>query len=134
MPFRYWFASVWAVVLLGGCVTTAPPLSSVEEARIEYGAPPQAHEKAIRDYFAKSLFEPEAARYRFGQPFRGYIQAGPLLGGKVQEAGYIVEVWLTAKNQAGGSLPERHLGVLIKNGEVVLELTEGELGEVRRPR
>ena len=121
------------LILLSGCVATAPPLSPQELSQIDYGPAPGNYEKIIKDHFAKTLFEPETAQYRFGKPFRGYQVSGPLLGGKVLEAGYVVEVWLKAKDRAGGFLPERHLGVLLKNGEVSIQLTESELSEVKRP-
>ena len=125
------FMGPLALLLLAGCATTPPsPASAV--AKIEYGAYPDNHEQIVKDYFAKSLPEPAAAQYRIEKPFAGYVVGGPLLGGKVQVAGYFVELWLTAKDRTGTLRPERHLGLLILNGEVLMELTPSELANVKR--
>jgi hypothetical protein len=128
-------APVLCFLLWSGCATVntpPPPLSPQEISRIDYGQPPENYEKVIKDYFAQTLFEPDAARYRFGKPVAGYMQDGRLMGGKLRDAGYVVEIWITVKNRSGGFLPEAHLGILIKNGEVRLELSESELSEVKR--
>ena len=125
------FLGPLALLQLAGCATTPPPPASAA-ARIEYGAYPENHEQIVKDYFAKSLAEPAAAQYRIEKPFAGYIIGGPLLGGKVQIAGYFVELRLTAKDSTGTSRPERHLGLLIFNGEVLMELTPPELANVKR--
>ncbi|MBI4662847.1 MAG: hypothetical protein HY735_28870 [Verrucomicrobia bacterium] len=117
--------------LIAAC-ETRPPTPSAPVASIDYGPYPQNFEQIVKDHFAKSLLEPASAQYRFGRPFAGYTVAGPLLGGKVQEAGYFVEIWLKAKDRTGGYLPEQRLGVLIKNGEVLMELREMELEKVKR--
>ena len=122
------------IIWLSGCVATAPSLSPQEVGTIDYGSYPENYEQVIQDHFAKTLFEPAAAQYRFGKPFQGFLQAGPLLGGKVQDAGYVVDVWLKAMDRSGAYMPEKHLGVLIKDGEVLMELAEGELAGVRRPQ
>jgi len=125
------FLGPLALLLLAGCATTQPsPANAV--AKIEYGAFPDNCELTVKDYFAKSLAEPAAAQYRIEKPFAGYIIGGPLMGGKVQVAGYFVELWLTAKDRTGTFRPERHLGLLIFNGEVLMELTPSELANVRR--
>lgn len=128
--------AVLALIMIGfaGCVATTPALSPQEVGTIDYGSYPENFEQVIKDHFAKTLSDAAAAQYRFGKPFQGFLQSGPLLGGKVQDAGYVVEVWLKAKDRSGAYLPEKHLGVLLKNGEVLMELAEGELAGVRRPQ
>lgn len=119
------------LVIFSGC-ESARSTSAPTPTQIDYGAYPENYEQIVKAHFAKTLNEPDAAQYRFGKPFAGYTLAGPLLGGKVEDAGYFVEVWLKAKDRVGNYLPERHLGVLIKNGEALMELNESELAAVKR--
>jgi hypothetical protein len=120
-------------MLLSGCVATPPPPPSQQElAKLDFGPYPEGYEKLVKDHFAKTLFQPESAQYRFGVPYTGYLQHGPLLGGKIQDAGYFVDVWVRAKDRSNGYLPEKHLLVLMKNGEVLMELSEQEIGTVKR--
>ena len=109
-----------------GC-ETALSSSGGASKRIDYGAYPENYEQIIKEHFAKTLHEPSAAQFRMGKPFAGYIKAGPLFGGKIEEAGYLVEVWLKAKDRSGAYLAERRLGALLKNGDVLMELTSSEL-------
>lgn len=119
------------LLLLPGCATTETT-APLDAAKIDYGAYPENFEQIVKDHFTKTRNDPGAAQFRFGKPFSGYIQEGPLMGKKVQDAGYFVEVWLKAKDRTGNYLPERALGVLIKNGEVLMELNPSELQNVKR--
>jgi len=121
------------VCLLGafGCETASTGGGSVP-AKIDYGAYPENYEQIVKDHFAKTLHDASTAQYRFSKPFAGYLKAGPLMGGKVEEAGHFVELWLKAKDRSGAYLSERRLGVLVKNGEVLMELTAAELDKVVR--
>jgi hypothetical protein len=120
-------------MLLSGCVATPPPPPSQQVlSKLDFGKYPDGYEKLIKDHFAKSLFQPESVQYRFAVPYTGYVQEGPLLGGKIQDAGYFVDVWVKAKDRSGGYLPEKHILVLMKNGEVLMELSEQEFGTVKR--
>ena len=119
------------VVLLAAAGCESPSSSSGgASAKIDYGTYPENYEQIIKEHFAKTLYEPGAAQFRIGKPFTGYIKAGPLFGGKVEEAGYLVEVWLKAKDRSGAYLAERRLGALLKNGDVLMELTSSELDAV----
>jgi len=133
MPYmrRLLYLSPFLVLILAGCVTPPPPAPEQVAAQ-DFGNYPENYEALIEAHFAKTLFQPEAARYRFGTPFKGYIQEGPLLGGRIQDTGYFVEVWVRAKDRSGAYLPEQHRGVLIKNGEVLMEFTAAELPTVQR--
>ncbi|MBM3840937.1 MAG: hypothetical protein FJ398_23880 [Verrucomicrobia bacterium] len=115
-----------AVFLSGafGCETAPSAGGGNAATKVDYGAYPDNYEQIVRSHFG-------AAECRLGKPFAGYVKAGPLMGGKVLEAGYFVEAWLKAKDQ---SSPERRLGVLVKNGEVLMQLSAKELDEVERAR
>lgn len=126
------FLAGLSLLILHGCATAPPPLAQEDVQKIDYGTYPENYEALIKGHFAKTLHEPESAQYRFGKPYAGFIQHGPLLGGKVLDAGYFAEVWLKAKDRSGGYLPEKHLAVLIKNAEVLLELTAEEFGTIKR--
>ena len=125
------FLGLLVLLQLAGCATTSPPPASAVAA-IEYGVFPENHEQIVKDYFAKSLPEPATAQYRMEKPFAGYLVGGPVLRGKVHVAGYFVELRLTAKDRTGTPRPERHLALLIFNGEVLMELTPSELANVKR--
>ena len=118
---------------LPACATPEPPpVTQQDLTKIDYGSPPQDYEQVVKDYFTKTLREPESTQFRFGLPFKGYLQHGALLGGQVAEAGYFVEVWLKLKSPTGEYLPERRLAVLIKNGEVLIRLREAEINGIKR--
>lgn len=123
---------IFCIALLCGCVSPPPPLSQQELSTVGYGRYPDDYEKIIKDHFAKTLSEADSAQYRFGTPYSGYLQEGPLLGGKIQDAGYFVDVRIKAKDRSGKYRAEKHVGVLIKNGEVLMELTSEELVKVKR--
>jgi hypothetical protein len=116
-----------AVLWLGvfGCETAPVGGASSIPAKIDYGPYPDNYEQVIKERFGE-------AEYRLGKPFAGHIKAGPLMGGKVLEAGYFVELWLSAKDRSGALLPERRVGALMKNGEVLMQLSAKELDEVVR--
>lgn len=119
--------------LLSGCATAPPPPIAPEVvATLDYGPRPDNYQELIKRYFAQTLHDPASARFRFGEPYTGYLQQGLLLGGRVQQAGYFVDVWVQAKMPSGEYTPEKHLVVLIKNGEVLMELTEQDAQRIKR--
>jgi hypothetical protein len=63
------------------------------------------------------LVRPDTAIYRFETPRRGYDQAGLLAGGR-KRFGWIVPVWIKAKNALGIYLPERKHYIFIGEGLV----------------
>lgn len=126
---------VWLFVIIvaqWGCSTPAPPepLTSSEISAIEYGKYPEDYKQLIRAYFAKTLANVDEAKFRFGEPYKGYLQHGPLFGGKVLASGYFVDVWL--KLDGAGGETEQHVGVVIKDGEVLMQLSPEELQQVKR--
>lgn len=83
--------------LLGGCAGLAPLPPNPD-----FGPPPVAYEESIKAHMETMLKDPESARYRFGQPRKGYANRGMAYGGQVLFVGYVVPVQVNAKNSFGG--------------------------------
>jgi hypothetical protein len=133
-PMNYLLRFVCLAVVLSAisCATSPPPLAPVETAKLDYGPYPENYEQLIKDYFGKTLHDAAAAQFRFGKPYTGYLQHGKLLAGRLQEAGYFTDVWVKAKTASGALTPEKHVVVLIKNGEVLMELADAEIDRIQK--
>lgn len=106
-----------AVAMLGGCAGLAPlPANS------DFGPRPVAYEEAIKTHMERSLKDPDSARYRFGQPRKGYANKGMAFGGQVIFVGYIVPVQINAKNSFGGYTGFKPFQAMVYGG------TRGVLG------
>jgi hypothetical protein len=67
------------------------------------GVLPKNYQTMIRGYFSMpgQLLDPYSAVYRFESPHKGSVKDGVFVGGKVHY-GWIVPVWINAKNSFGG--------------------------------
>lgn len=125
-----------AIILpwLIGCAVTLPPppLTPTEVAAIDFGAVPDNYQQLIIDYFRQTEPNADASDFRFGEPFKGYLQQGPLFGGKVMFSGYFVDVWFKTAAAPGTTPTEQHVGVVIRNGQVLMQLSPEEMQQVKR--
>jgi len=99
------------VATLSGC---AAPLTQEELASADYGKYPSDYENIIKSYMDIRLKDPDSARYQFlNTPQTGWNR----LGGK--KFGYIVCVYINAKNSFGGYVGNRINYFMINNGNVI---------------
>ena len=117
-----------------GCAspTGLPEAGVAAPTAIDCGPYPENYEKLIKAYFAETLFEPESAQYRMEKPYAGQWRAGRVLGAGAIHGGYIVDLAIRAKNRSGGYLPEKPVSVFIRNGAVLMELSDAEMKNVHR--
>ena len=110
------------VALVGGCATK-PTLEELASA--DYGQYPSNYELIIKNYMQGTLKDPNSARYQFlNSPKSGWTN----LGGK--KFGYIVCVYINAKNSYGGYVGNRMSYFMIKNDRVIdASHGDGDYGE-----
>jgi hypothetical protein len=107
-----------AVVLVGGCAS-GEKLDPVALKAADYGTFPTDYENIVKAYYQTRLKDPYSAQYRFTEPYQGYLRATPIVGGKPTKFGYIVEVYVNAKNSFGGYVGEELERLFIRNGVCV---------------
>lgn len=99
-------------ILLSGCAGLAPLPPNAD-----FGPPPVAYEEAIKAHMEAKLKDPDSAKYRFGQPRKGYANKGMALGGQVIFVGYVVPFQVNAKNSFGGYTGFKPFQALVHGGE-----------------
>ena len=116
-PILKAFLSIAMVCFFIGCASVAeiPP---EQKASADYGDYPDNYEQLIKDYFEVRLFDPYTANYKFSKPIKGYTRKAPVVGGGIHEFGYVVIVWINAKNRMGGYVGIKRYPMFIKNGVV----------------
>jgi hypothetical protein len=77
--------------------------AETQTRNISFGQLPKNYQTVIRGYYSMPghLLDPYSAVYRFDSPMKGYVKDGFLVGGKFHY-GWIVPVWINAKNAFGG--------------------------------
>ena len=103
--------------LVVGCASVAK-ITPEQKASADYGAYPDNYQQLIKEYFEVRLFDPYSAKYKFSEPIKGYTRKAPVIGGGVHEFGYVVIVWVNAKNRMGGYVGLKRYSMFIKNGQV----------------
>ncbi len=107
------------LLAMSGCAAIPPNKAEIE--KLDYGAPLTIdYEKSIKDSLEKVLFDPYSAQYKFESPqrywYRGYSL--PLSRGQLH-AGYLVIVWVNAKNRFGAYTGMEKYRFLFRNNEVI---------------
>ena len=94
--------------------------------KINFGQLPNNYETVIRGYYSMPghLLDPYSAVYRFAPPMKGMVQDGVFVGHK-KHYGWIVPIWINAKNAFGGYAGAQRYYVMFysENGNVV-DVTE----------
>ena len=115
-------AALATVPLINGC-STMPTREEI--SKLDYGAPLTIdYEKTFKDYFEKALFDPYSAQYKFEPPQQYWYKpsvfyGGPLLSRGPLYAGYMVIVWVNAKNRFGAYVGMKKHGFLFKDNELI---------------
>ncbi len=114
-------------LLFNGCAGIP---SKEKITSLNYGNPPKGNYKTkAKDFFKSSLKDPDSAQYvRWEEPVRFWVTLmalnSPLYLAEKQSAytplaGYMVFVWINAKNGFGGYSGAQRYGVLFKNDAIV---------------
>ncbi|MDX7999345.1 hypothetical protein FE394_09045 [Xenorhabdus sp. Reich] len=115
-----------SLLLMSGCTTLQPPTQE-EMSSANYGELPGNYEEQIKNAMSASLKDPYTAHYRFLKPFKGYTQDGEWSPSKGSVAyGWIVPVYVNAKNSYGGYVGERRY-VYIFSGGVLYDTTTNDM-------
>ena len=113
-------AMVLGLLVISGCA--AIPISHDQLENIDCGPYPENYEQIVKSYFEMKLFDPFSVQYKFDQPYKGYTRKAPIVGGGLDEFGYILTIWVNAKNRMGGYVGWKRRILLIRNGEVITEI------------
>lgn len=103
-------------LLLSGCAATA--ITREEVQAMDFGPYPDKYEEAVPALFSTMLKDPYSARYRYTKgPYKAYLREAPVAGGKPVVFGYIVEVWVNAKNSFGGYTGDKFYRVFLRGNQ-----------------
>ena len=112
------------VIALCGCATMPSPQ---EIANIDYGPSISVdYKEAIKSLMAESLFDPYAARYRFGAPAQYWVKFPPLRGGGLV-AGYAVATKINGKNRMGAYIGYQDYLFIFKNDRIIKTLSPDDV-------
>jgi len=103
------------LIFLVGCASTQP--TSEELAAADYGVRPENYETIIKKFMSLVLKDPESARYQFREPYKGYTKRPLIQGGGVDKFGWMVEVYINAKNSFGGSTGSKEYKFLLRGDD-----------------
>jgi len=118
------------LLAMSGCATMP---TKEEIAKLDYGAPlTVGYEKTIKAYFEKVLFDPYSVQYKFEPPQQRWFKEPPMVGGRLY-AGYLVIVWVNAKNRFGGYVGTQKHGFLFKNNQFIKVFQPEEFESMRTP-
>jgi hypothetical protein len=111
---------------LAGCATEAQRKDAETNAwkqtlplpNADYGSYPENYEELVKAYLARSLKDPESARYsNFSQPRKEHIITS--VSAKEATYGYSVCVSVNAKNSYGGYTGNHVFWFFIRDGKVL---------------
>ena len=111
------------LLAIAGC---AMPPSTEQISRHNFGNPPVYYQEAIINYFNDVLKDPGSATYAFGKPERYWLRHGNLVENELR-FGYLVKVWVNAKNSFGGYTGKQLHGFLFNGERIVLHLESQRL-------
>ena len=108
--------AVLAAALLSGCAS-AP--TAQQQMAADYGAPmdQEAAQTQAKTYLDARLRDPYSAVYTWGPIEKGYIEAAPLVGQKM-EFGYLLNVTVNSKNAFGGYTGAKAYQFFFRDGQL----------------
>jgi hypothetical protein len=113
MKLNFMSGAILALIFFSGCSFQAPLHNA------DHGQYPTQYEDAVKRYFDNVLFDPFSASYKIGTPQKAYANDGLMFGGDVIWYGYVIDVWVNAKNRYGGYVGYKHYLVKMRDGKVV---------------
>lgn len=108
---------ILAIAILAGCASGPTPQKI---ASADYGSPisQEQAETRVQQYFNGVLKDPYSAQYQFSPVQKGYI-IGSAMEGRPLYAGYMITVYVNAKNSYGGYTGAQAYSFLFQNGKLV---------------
>lgn len=110
-------AALGMAFALAGCAA-APTQQQINSADYGYSIYQADAEVLVKQFFESVLKDPESAKYRFGEVYRGYM-VGSAFEGRKLEAGYLIDVNVNAKNSYGGYTGGKPYKFLIRSGKLI---------------
>jgi hypothetical protein len=113
------YISFVSMIIIAGC---SGQLSKDEIQKMDFGPLPENYQQMVKDHMSDpenffSLKDPYTAIYRFEEPYKGSIWKGLLRGGK--EYGWVIPVWVNAKNAFGAYTGQQKYEFLIRDGVLI---------------
>ena len=118
---RISLAALILAVAMAAC-SSVSPVTPEEFLSADFGSYPDNYQDIVKGYFESRLKDPYTAHYRISHPTKGYVRRAPIAGGGVDLYGYVVFVWVNAKNSFGGYVGEKRYTLLVRNGRVWQEI------------
>ena len=120
--------SALAMALLAGCA--AMPTQQ-EIAALDYGTPvPDNYKTQISVYLQVTLKDPYSAHIDIQEPIKYWYQE-PLLSGGKRHVGWLVKVFVNAKNSFGGYTGSQTYGFLFRNDVIDVIISPDEWAMMR---
>ncbi len=108
------------MLLIASCASLPTP---EQAATADYGSYPNNYEDIVKDYFAKTLKDPDSVKYQSISTPKKFWLGDKFTGARF---GYLVCVTLNAKNSYGGYVGYQTDGLLIRNGLIVEYIDKGD--------
>ncbi|KAF1697972.1 hypothetical protein CSC62_07445 [Pseudoxanthomonas jiangsuensis] len=102
-------------------LTACASAPTADQQRVADYGEPIAQAEAVqlaKAFLATRLKDPYSAVYQCGQPTKGYTEAAPLFGQKMQ-FGYLLDCAINSKNSFGAFTGAKPYQFLIRNGSIV---------------
>jgi hypothetical protein len=94
-------AAFFTAILIVGCASTPTP--PTDWSSYDFGvAPANGYQPRIEDLMQASLKDPDSAQFKWGDPFKGYVQGSGINCCDVKWTGYAARFQVNAKNSYGG--------------------------------
>jgi len=114
-----------SITFLSGCAAMIAP-SAAQRAAADYGTYPANYKDIVQAHLRTTLFDPYSVQdLQISTPQQYWQQEAPIAGGRTIY-GYLVSYSLNAKNRFGAYVGTQRRNIIIRNGQVVKQWTEGE--------
>ncbi|NLA67988.1 MAG: hypothetical protein GX856_07070 [Gammaproteobacteria bacterium] len=112
------FAMVLGMVLVVAACASSP--TAEQQAAADYGPPvgQEAAEAAAKEYLGGRLKDPYSAVYQCAPISKGFIQAAPLVGQKMQ-FGWLLDCTVNSKNSFGAYTGAKPYQFLFRDGRII---------------
>lgn len=114
-------AATLLCILLAGCASSAK-ITPEQLAAADYGQYPSNYEELVKNYFSTRLKDPYSAVYEITAPIKGYTRKAPIVGGGVENFGYVVSLSVNAKGGFGGYVGAKRYRLFIRDGVVLVQI------------
>lgn len=119
--------TIIAAALLTSCASQP---TAQQNATADHGPYPANYQQIVRDYIAKSFFDPYSVRdVQIQKPTKGWFTGAPMFGEPAQYYGWEIIFTANGKNRLGAYAGLQKIDLLVRDGRVikVMNLTHPEL-------